>query len=325
MIIKSMSRKEPSFSQLINYMSDIEKADEQFNVYHNLYARSSDGIQEEFKDNAKYVIKRKNGNYLYHEVLSITKAKNLDVKQQKVILREVAYQYIQSRASNNMVFGCLHDDHEDHLHYHLLISANEVGYSKKTRLSKNSFDQIKKIMEQRVLTNYPELEQKVVINKKADDDNEKLSRKGAEQKRRTGKTPQRDLLKEKLKKLFENANSKEVFFSGLSEFNLELYVRGKTIGVRDVENNRKYRLKTLGVLDEFNSMSKLIELDHKKTEQKNTNTDNTESVSNDQKKAEPNQKQDDPVLKEQARRKSEMEEKRKQESDKSQHGRKDKN
>ena len=32
MIIKSMSRKEPSFGQLVEYMSDIDKSDEQYNV-----------------------------------------------------------------------------------------------------------------------------------------------------------------------------------------------------------------------------------------------------------------------------------------------------
>ena len=164
MIIKSMSRKEPSFGQLIEYMSDIQKADEQFNVYRNIYARSQVDIEQEFKENAAFVRKQKNGNYLYHEVLSITKTQNLEAKQQKTILREIAYEYVSHRASKNMVFGCLHDDHEEHLHYHLLISANEVGHSKKTRLSKAKFDQIKKQMETRVLTHYPELEQKMVIN-----------------------------------------------------------------------------------------------------------------------------------------------------------------
>ena len=44
-------------------------------------------------------------------------------------------------------------------------------------------------MEARVLKNYPELEQRVVINQAAE---EKLSNKGHERKRRTGKVPERD-------------------------------------------------------------------------------------------------------------------------------------
>lgn len=303
MIIKSMSRKEPSFVQLINYMADIQKTDEQFNVYGNLYARKLDGIEQEFKENAAFVRKQKNGNYLYHEVLSITKSQGLEAKQQKTILREIAYEYIRHRASKNMVFGCLHDDHEDHLHYHLLISANEIGHSKKTRLSKARFDQIKKQMENRVLTHYPELEQKMVINKASSGDSEKLSKKGAEQKRRTGKTPQRDLLKEKLTSLFAEAESKEAFFNGLSEENLELYVRGKTIGVRDVVNDRKHRLKTLGVLDEFKAFSDKIELDEKASKE---DKDKQDSKHQESKKSE------DKVKTEQEKRKAEMEQNRKE-------------
>jgi len=330
MIIKSMSRKEPSFGQLINYMSDIDKTDEQFNVYQNLYARKIEDLEQEFKENSQFVIKQKNGNYLYHEVLSITKAQKLETKQQKTILREIAYQYIQHRASKNMVYGCLHDDHEDHLHYHLLISANELGHSKKTRLSKSNFDQVKKLIEQRVLSQYPELEQKMVINKLTNESMEKLSRKGAEQKRRTGKTPQRDKLKEKLKTLFEQAGSKEAFFSGLSSYNLEFYIRGKTIGVKDIENNRKHRIKTLGLMDEFQALSKRIELDQKKPSQKQKTSDKketeTETNQNNMNKEadETNNNHSDPVAKEQARRQADMKEQRKQKSSETQHGKKDK-
>ncbi|WP_330177977.1 hypothetical protein [Candidatus Vondammii sp. HM_W22] len=81
MIIKSMSRKKPSFGQLIEYMSDIDKSDEQYNVYQNTYSRKQDDIEQEFLSNAAYVARRKNGNYLYHGILSITKAEKLDDKK----------------------------------------------------------------------------------------------------------------------------------------------------------------------------------------------------------------------------------------------------
>lgn len=258
MIIKSMSRKEPSFGQLVAYMEDIEKSDTQYNIYRNLYGRKLDDIESEFNDNAKYIFKRKNGVYLYHEILSITKSKTLDVSRQKEILRDLAYEYAEKRAPNNLVFGALHDDHEGHLHYHFCISANPLTESKKTRMSKAEFDQFKKGMEKLALEQYPELEQKIVINKEA---SEKLSNKGAEIKRRTGKTPQRDIVKEKLSKIFSECDTKQAFFEAMSDEGFETYVRGKAIGVRDIENDRKHRLKTLGLLDEFNAMSARIKLD----------------------------------------------------------------
>ncbi len=264
-----MSRKDKSFAQLIYYMADIDKSDEQYNIYHNLYARNLDDIEAEFMHNAEYVHKRKNGVYMYHEILSITKAEHLDEAKQKVLLRQIAYQYAQQRANNNLIFATLHDDHDHHLHYHFLISSNAVGDSKKTRLSKTQFDRFKKDLEKYTLEHFPELEQQVVINRQA---SEKLSRKGGERKRRTGKTPQRDILKNKLSHILENAATKQEFFTALNELQLELYVRGKSIGVRDTENNRKHRIKTLGLDEAFKTMSERIDLDEaSNTTKKNRN------------------------------------------------------
>ncbi len=167
-----MSRKEPSFGQLVAYMQDIDKSETQYNIYQNIYGRKLEDIEAEFQENARLIRKRKNGVYLYHEILSISKNHQLDDKIQKEILREIAYEYAQKRAPNNLVFATLHDDHEEHLHYHFCISANALGDSKKTRMSKKQFDTFKKGMESRALEKYPELAQKVVINKQA---SEKLS------------------------------------------------------------------------------------------------------------------------------------------------------
>ncbi len=270
MIIKSMSRKVPSFGQLIDYMSDIDKSDEQYNIYQNLYSRKNEDVEQEFKQNAQTMLKRKNGVYLYHEILSISKAQKLEDKQQKEILRSVAYEYARQRAEHNLVFATLHDDHDEHLHYHFIISSNALGESKKTRMSKAQFDKFKKNLESRTLEKYPELEQKIIINKKA---GEKLSNKGSEQKRRTGKTPQRDFVKNKLRDIFNEANNKQAFLDGLDKANFEVYIRGKNIGILDRENNRKHRLKTLGVLDDFNTMSARIKLEEASTKEQEKSGD----------------------------------------------------
>lgn len=270
MIIKSMARKEPSFGQLIEYMSDIVKSDEQYHVYQNVFARQQEGLEQEFRSNAAFVPKRKNGNYLYHEILSISKAEKLDAGEQKKILRSIAQEYAKRRAGTNLVFGALHDDHDDHLHYHLCISANALGESKKTRLSKAQFDKLKKQLESEVLTQYPQLEQKVVINKEA---GEKLSRKGSERKRRTGETPQRDSVKEKLTAIFQGSRDKPAFFIALSDAGFEFYARGKTLGVKDLATGRKHRLKTLGLLEAFEALTDRIEL----TEEKPVKKDGTQA------------------------------------------------
>lgn len=70
MIIKSMSRKDPSFGQLVAYMSD-EKSDRAFDLHHHVFTRDPGDIAAEFEENARLLGKRKGGNYLFHEILSL--------------------------------------------------------------------------------------------------------------------------------------------------------------------------------------------------------------------------------------------------------------
>jgi len=255
MIIKSMSRKQATFGQLVDYMED-GRQDIKFTLKHNLYSNKAEKIKEEFEENAKFVKKRKNGVYMYHEVLSITKSKTLSEEQQKERLREVALNYLDKRAKNNLAYAVLHDDKKDNLHYHFLISSNEVQEISKHRLSKEEFDTIKKDLEKMVLEKYPELEQKELINKQA---KEKISNKGAELKRRTGNTNQRDSVKDRLSKAFSSTVDKQSFFDNLAKENLEVYIRGNTIGIVDKDTGRKHRLKSLGLDDDFQKISNIVE------------------------------------------------------------------
>ena len=258
MIIKSMSRGKPSFSQLVAYMEKSGK-DSEYSIYNHFHHAKAEGITKTFENNSKFLKKRKNGVYLYHEIISLTRPRHLNHQELKTKLREIALKYVAERAKNNLVYGVIHDEGKEHIHYHLMISSNEKGSEQKTRLSKQKFNAIKKTLEKQVLEKYPELEQKVAINKKS---GKKLSNKGAELKRRTGKSPKKEETINKLKNIFTHSKEKETFFELLQKNNLEIYTRGKTIGFLDKENNRKHRLKTLGLEEEFRSMSDKISLEN---------------------------------------------------------------
>lgn len=261
MIIKSMSRKTPTFDQLVNYMNS-HSAGPAFDIFHNSYPVNDDSLIRDFEQNAAFVPRRKNGVYLYHEILSVTTTPEISLEKQKEKLKEIAEEYIQRRSPRNMVFGALHDDATTNLHYHFVISSNELGKPKKTRLSKQKFDGLKKDFEQWVISQYPELNQEISINKGREIH---LTNKGAELKRRTGKTPQRDVVKERLSTLFDISRSKQELFAFLEAENLELYVRGKTIGFKDIGSGRKYRVKTLGLNAEFRAMSERLDLEAKQS------------------------------------------------------------
>ena len=259
MIIKSMSRKVPSFDQLIAYM-DLGASSRDNNIYHNLYSKKPDGIEAEFRENFRYVPKRKNGVTLYHEVISITRSKQIDEQEQIEVLRQIMYKYIQERAGDNVVYGVLHDDKADNLHYHLLISSNALESSKKHRLSKSEFESVKKNLELYVLECHPELEQQKLISKdkQSEQNGESLSKKGAELKRRTGKTPQRELVKEILLHIFASATTRQEFIELMESEGFQLYKRGKHWGILNEHTNRKHRFTTLGVMEAFEQLEKRL-------------------------------------------------------------------
>lgn len=250
-----MSRKEPSFAQLSNYI--FKGADNKYTYTRNLYERDTESIAKEFEENFKHLKKQKNSNAIYHEIISISKS-SLDLEKQKEKLLEIASLYIEARAKQCLVFGSMHEA-DNNLHFHLMISSNALEQNKNYYLSKKQFDQIKKGLEQYVLTKYPELEQARIINK----DKKEIkatSQKEFELKKRTGAITKRESIQYRLTQIFNASPTKEIFFTNLEKNNIQIYIRGNTIGFTDLadETQRKYRLKKLGLSEEFNKMSEVI-------------------------------------------------------------------
>ena len=256
MIIKSLSRKTPSFGQLAEYMSS-EKADARYDIHHHVYAQNPVDIATEFSFNSQNLSHRKNGNYLYHEIISVvTTEATCSHTEIKETLHDIAQRYIQQRSPNNMVYGCLHEDHAHNLHYHLMISANERGEHKRLRLTKAKFDRVKKDLEQHVLSHYPELKQTALMNKA--EQGEKLSVKAGELKRRSGKMPKRDEVKETLQAAMSQTNTLENFYFFLEERGYQFYTRGKHYGVEVLHEDgkiKKYRFATLGLHEDFEAFT----------------------------------------------------------------------
>ena len=255
MIIKSMSRKEPSFAQLSAYI--FKGADNNYTYTRNLYTADTEEISNEFEKNFAFLKRQKNSNAVYHEILSISKA-GIDLESQKERLLEIAEQYVEIRAKNCLVYGSLHEA-DNNLHFHLMISSNELEQKKNHYFSKKQFSEIKKGLEKYVLEKYPELEQRRLINtdkKKI----EAVSQKEFELKKRTGKITKRESIQYRLTQIFNNSPTKEIFFTNLEKNSIQIYIRGNTIGFKDLSDDkqRNYRLKKLGLSEEFNKMSEVL-------------------------------------------------------------------
>ncbi len=272
MIIKSMSRKEATFAQLYDYITREGDHDARFTYTQNFILKDRDEILREFERNAELLSKRKNGNYLYHEVISISRAKQISEQRQKELLQDIITQYAKSRGKDCLVFGGLHDEKDNNLHYHLMISANNYNQNRRYSLKKASFSKIKKQTELYVLERYPELEQAKLISKEITIG--KTSNKEEELKRRTGKPSQKDVFRARLTEIFAISVDKSDFFDNLEKADIEIYTRGKAIGFVERKTNRKHRLKTLGLEAEFEAVNNTIS-QAEKTEKGPSETDTT--------------------------------------------------
>lgn len=250
MIIKSTSRKSPSFSQLYDYITDeLKREDDRYIFTHNTFGVSRGEVLRDFIDNSQRLSKRRGANYLYHEIISIKRDFTLDLERQKEILQDLAEQYSQTRAKRNLVFGAMHTDKEDNLHYHLMISANELGKNTRYRLTKKTFQSVKVGLEEYLLQAYPELKQDRVITKKQLHSGNVKSEKEYQSSKRTGEKSQKDRVKEAILDLISEPLSQKAFIFKCRDLGVEPYLRGGSYGV--TFNKKKFRLKTLGLEEQF--------------------------------------------------------------------------
>ena len=283
MIIKSMSRKHPTFAQLIDYIEGEAKLkSRRYCIHHNLYSRESAGMKREFEENAGRLKARKNGAYLYHEVVSITPSEHLEADAQKQALSEIVREYLKARGRHNMAYAVLHED-TDNLHCHIVMSSNAVGESRRTRLSKEQFADIQTRLEAWVLTHHRDLEQKAVFHKNQTREEREareakkshLSNKGEQMKRRGAEATRRDGVQEKLAEIFETATDPRHFSDLMEKAGFTLYTRGKSHGATDRDGN-KYRFERLGLSDAWRAldarMTEAMKLTRTTTEATRENT-----------------------------------------------------
>ena len=244
MILKSMARQNKSFEALYDYFT--KEHDAELFAF-NLYSRANDrqSVIDEFLKNAEYIKKARGKNFLYHEILSL-KASSLERARLKEILLELAREYIGKRAKDHLVLSALHKEKE-HLHLHLMISANALGENYRSRLSKKAFASIQESLENYQNTHFPELYSRH-YEKPVQKDKSRDSLKEQEMKTRGSKTK-----KERLRGIFEEVLSKaanEVELENyLANLGVKIYKRGSTEGL--IFEDKKYRLNTLGLLSSY--------------------------------------------------------------------------
>jgi len=271
MIIKSMARKRPSFSQLLAYFHKDSFYRQAPIFTHNLYhGHTPEAAAAELEQNATFLPKRANGNYLYHECLILGHYPDVPQLRQERILLDLVKQYVAVRAPDQMVYGRMHLD-TDYVHFHLCISANAVRGKNRHWLSKAKFGDIQRYIERYKLEKYPELgsekyydlearEAKRELRRSQQAELAQLSREEFEMKKRTGELSQKERNRAALLDAFEQAGSEPELITNLRTLGFELYIRGNTEGVVNLDSGRKYRLRTLGLENNLQNTQNRIRL-----------------------------------------------------------------
>ena len=162
MIIKSLSRKASTvmmggasggsgsrhakfsspFGKLIRYMNrGIEDGEGRAVLWHNFYGGDrtpEDQLLREFEGNAELLQARKNGNVLYHEILSFSAGHQARGDALYRMVADIGQEYLRERAPDQLGYGVVHLD-TDHIHLHLMLSANPAGRSERATSQKLTF------------------------------------------------------------------------------------------------------------------------------------------------------------------------------------------
>lgn len=234
MIIKSKSRKQGSFRQLLQYMIlGEERVPDSRIILHNIMGETLDDWVSEFQSNEKHRLrKRKNSVKLYHEILAWhpedTDYLNLNT------IEDLTREYIQHRNPNGLYVGAIHLS-QDHYHVHLCISGVEYQSGKPLRISKEDFRGVKEKVQTLEQSRYPELYYSRVEHGK------KLVRER--------KSQPRTKIKELIVEISRTSRSANQFLTKLKEKNCEIYFRrGKPTGI--LYQGKRHRFTTLGLSSE---------------------------------------------------------------------------
>jgi hypothetical protein len=262
MIIKSLGRKASAngrspFRKLYRYMARAGKGEEAKSViWHGFYGHARMGESEivaAFEENAQHLKARRNGNVLYHEILSFSAGYRLRGEALTNAIADIGQEYLRYRAPSQLAFGAIHLD-TDHAHLHLMVSANGIGKDDREWLSKAQFAQVQKSVEAFTLAHYPELAQTRVYGRDRAKERPKSQSSEQAMKARTGEPSRKEGVAMAVHGMFEHARDRAELDRLLLEAGLRMYLRGKTLGIAEMLNDgseRKHRLSTLGLMPHY--------------------------------------------------------------------------
>lgn len=257
MLVKSMARKSPSFAQLLRYINAPEQKGEPWLQNFRATTLDLDRLHGELLANARLLAKRKNGNVLYHEVLSFSRFDRSQITT--AMLEDMTRHYLALRAPYALAYAQAHLD-TYHPHVHILLSANNVGSSSRLRLTKAQFRQIHAALEAYQQARYPELTSSLVLREKRTKKPRRRRTESERDRRLKQEGRSEPTAKERVRNDFLAAlsasYSRAELEVQLAKRGLRLRERGRTATLLDEGSGRRYRPATLGIDETLNDNEK---------------------------------------------------------------------
>lgn len=255
MIIKSMSRKAPTFAQLAAYIGRDAGSGSSTAFVRNLYADGRDrmAVVAQFLDNYRYLPERKGGNALYHELIALEPQPHLSVGEVEDALLDLANRYCEQRAPHQLAWGQVHHDTE-FPHIHLMISANAVRSDRRVRMERQYFAGVQRDLERWQVAKLPHLKARTIYGHTHEKQTPKQRVHEGEMVRRTGGPSRKQQVFDCVQMAMNTSTDRAEFFRKLQADGFELYQRGQATGIIDRGSGKRYRLKTLGLAERYRAI-----------------------------------------------------------------------
>lgn len=247
MILKSLSRKQPTFLPLLRYIRRRAEAD--FVFTQNLSALGVQEISEAFKANyACLTQKQSHYNALYHEIISLKRFSDIPLSAYTLAFYELLPQYMALRGPDLLAYGVLHVEAE-HVHVHMVLSANGYGNGKRHRLSRADFSAMQRSLENQVLTQHPYLQQPHIYEQTG----YTIHTRAEQEMLARGKVTHVESMRTLVSALMAQVNSVAELRQQLEKKGISSEFRGQQLVVVDAQGKR-YRLRRLGLQAEYQAL-----------------------------------------------------------------------
>jgi len=220
MIIKVLTRHNPSFTSLLSYI--LQKGKSSLVFTHNVRSKSQEDIVNEFiKNEALRKYPRKGNIMMYHTIVSLS-SKEDKTKISDNMLIDLGKKFISLRGTNGMHIGAVHRDDTDHVHIHFMSSGTQFRTGKAARLSKRDLLDLKIKYQEYHTRKYPELTKSIVPHgqKRHYETNKEWQSMHQEERKSI-----KEQIRQTVTACFERSSSQKDFLESLRDNDLHFYER----------------------------------------------------------------------------------------------------